>query len=630
MHIYIKKTFALLVFYAFAFALLFAFWSALNQPQKLFEPFTKDVKLQSVSYAPFKYNESPNDLAHGFVIPEARLDADLKLLSEHFKSIRIYSVGGLEQIPFYAKKHGLKVMLGIWIGAEDDKNQKEIQTAIQLAKEYSDVISCVIVGNEVLLRRELSSAKLASYIKQVKVALPQTEVTYADVWEFWLENPELTELVDFVTIHILPYWEDTPVAAKEALMKVETARNDVAHILQNKEILIGETGWPSEGKMRGTSSATPYEQATYLRGFLELAKEHNWDYNLIEAFDQPWKRVSEGAVGGYWGIYDKDSLDKNVLFGEVRDFKNYFTLFTMSGILLLISFLLQFKAQRLSATIIFYSFISSILLTLQFNQFLVIPKETIDMLRIGLLFGASFLLYFQLIRLVLAAKVDEGFTTFLLRVLVFLTLIESIYLVFDGRYRSFESFITAFILLSFFVISRYSYKNIFNDAFVKFAAIALMGLSFGLIYVEGVQNIQAIIYALLSFTFGAFLYAHAKNQKDKFISTQLLFILFVAGAVAFWRNEYFVNAEYVLICENAPQEFNCLLRKLMGMLLYHNILGYASLVFALLFALMRKSFIAYLTLASSTIAILFFNASIGVITLVFTLMLFIDKHSENK
>ncbi|MDD3060211.1 MAG: glycosyl hydrolase, partial [Sulfurimonas sp.] len=286
----IKNNALILCIYTFAFALLFGFWVYLNTPKTLPEPLAQDLKLQSVSYAPFKYDESPDHLTSGLKIPSQRLDEDLELLAKHFESIRIYSVNGLEEIPFYARKHGLKVMLGIWIGAEDARNEKEIQTAIKLAKEYSDVVSCVVVGNEVLLRRELSSTKLASYITSVKQALPNTPVTYADVWEFWLKNPELSSLVDFVTIHILPYWEDTPVSVETSLAHVAQTRGEVAGILQGKDILIGETGWPSEGKMRGASWATPYAQASYLRGFLELARQNNWKYNLIEAFDQPWKR----------------------------------------------------------------------------------------------------------------------------------------------------------------------------------------------------------------------------------------------------------------------------------------------------------------------------------------------------
>ena len=37
---------------------------------------------------------------------------------------------------------------------------------------------------------------------------------------------------------------------------------------------------------------------------LDLAKRENFRVNLIEAYDQPWKRELEGTVGGYWGLLD--------------------------------------------------------------------------------------------------------------------------------------------------------------------------------------------------------------------------------------------------------------------------------------------------------------------------------------
>ena len=101
-----------------------------------------------------------------------------------------------------------------------EKNRQQIETTIALAKQFPDVIQAVVVGNEVLLRGEMSATDLARTIRQVKaqVSMP---VTYADVWEFWLRHREVPEAVDFVTIHILPYWEDFPIPAHDAAAHVE-------------------------------------------------------------------------------------------------------------------------------------------------------------------------------------------------------------------------------------------------------------------------------------------------------------------------------------------------------------------------------------------------------------------------
>src|SRR5262249_16843936 len=161
----------------------------------------------------------------------------------------------------------------------------------------------VIVGNEVLLRGELSAGELAAIIREVKAAVPEP-VTYADVWEFWLRNPDVANAVDFVTIHLLPYWEDFPIPADHAPAHVEAIRRRVAERFPGKEILIGEVGWPSAGRMREGALPSPANQARFLQQVMADARRNNVRVNVIEAFDQPWKRALEGTVGGHWGLFD--------------------------------------------------------------------------------------------------------------------------------------------------------------------------------------------------------------------------------------------------------------------------------------------------------------------------------------
>jgi len=185
------------------------------------------------------------------------------------------------------------------------KNLTQISTAVRLSKEYPATITSLVVGNEVLLRGEMTQSDLAATIRSVKaqVAVP---VTYADVWEFWLRNREVYEVVDFVTIHILPYWEDFPVRAKHAAVHVDAIRRRMAVAFPGKEILIGETGWPSEGRMRDGALPSRTNQARVVSEILDIAKRESFRVNLIEAYDQPWKRQLEGTVGGYWGLFDAE------------------------------------------------------------------------------------------------------------------------------------------------------------------------------------------------------------------------------------------------------------------------------------------------------------------------------------
>ncbi|MCL2716222.1 MAG: beta-(1-6) glucans synthase [Alphaproteobacteria bacterium] len=265
-------------------------------------PIDPDYRLQCVSYAPFRGRESP--LVESTHVDAAQIEQDLRRLHEVTDCIRTYSIeNGLDQVPEIATKVGLKVIQGVWIGSNRDKNRAQIATAVRLTRDFPKTITALVVGNEVLLRGEMTASDLAAIIRQVKAQV-KVRVTYADVWEFWLRNREISDAVDFVTIHILPYWEDIPVRAKLAAAHVNAIRQRMAVAFPGKEILIGETGWPSHGRMREGALPSRTNQARVVSEILSLARAQNFRVNLIEAYDQPWKRRIEGTVGGYWGLFD--------------------------------------------------------------------------------------------------------------------------------------------------------------------------------------------------------------------------------------------------------------------------------------------------------------------------------------
>jgi exo-beta-1,3-glucanase (GH17 family) len=290
---------ALLVISLIAIA---AVWWWLATPITLLRaPIDPNAKLLCVSYAPFRGNQTPLNLATR--VSAEQIEQDLTQLVKVTDCVRTYSIdNGLDQVAGVAAKVGLKVMQGIWLGSDRLKNLNQIATVVGLTKQYSNITS-VVVGNEVLLRGEMTTNDLAAIIRSVKsqVTVP---VTYADVWEFWLRNREIYDAVDFVTIHILPYWEDFPIRARYAAAHVDSIRQRMAVAFPGKEILIGETGWPSEGRMREGALPSRTNQARVVSEILLLAKQENFRVNLIEAYDQPWKRQLEGTVGGYWGLFD--------------------------------------------------------------------------------------------------------------------------------------------------------------------------------------------------------------------------------------------------------------------------------------------------------------------------------------
>jgi exo-beta-1,3-glucanase (GH17 family) len=265
-------------------------------------PIDPNAKLQCVSYAPFRDTQTP--LVPGTHIPAEQIAQDLADLAKVTDCVRTYSIeNGLDQVPGEAAKVGLKVIQGIWLGSDRLKNLAQITTAVNLTKQFPGVITALVVGNEVLLRGEMTTSDLAANIRSVKAQV-SVPVTYADVWEFWLKNREIYDAVDFITIHILPYWEDMPIRAKFAASHVDSIRKRMAVAFPGKEILIGETGWPSAGRMREGALPSRTNQARIVSEILDLAKKEGFRVNLIEAYDQPWKRQLEGTVGGYWGLFD--------------------------------------------------------------------------------------------------------------------------------------------------------------------------------------------------------------------------------------------------------------------------------------------------------------------------------------
>lgn len=293
------------------------FWQQ-NAPVVLPEPqLPADGKLQCVSYSPY-YSKNQTPLIANTRISKEQIDRDLALLAQRFHCVRIYSVAqGLDYVPEAAAKNGLKVLLGAWIGWTKADNERELDLAIAVANRYPDVVKGLVVGNEVLLRGEQTEAAMQDYLNYAKHST-KVPVTYADVWEFWLKHKGLEKSVDFITVHILPYWEDYP-------QSITNANSHTGHVMDKlaenfkKPLLIGETGWPTIGRQRGESVPSQLNQARYLREFVMQAQSKGWHYNLIEAMDQPWKRALEGAVGGYWGIYTSDLQAKFNFNGVVTE-----------------------------------------------------------------------------------------------------------------------------------------------------------------------------------------------------------------------------------------------------------------------------------------------------------------------
>src|SRR6516225_4907922 len=284
-----------------------AFW-------RLVEPRTVaalvEGKLPSVSYNRFA-KRSSMDLG----VSEAQIRTDLAAIAELSKAIRTYaSTGGLERVPEIAAEAGLTVTLGIWIDKNEARNEREIETALDLARRYPNVTR-LVVGNETIFRHEHTAAELAEIIRRVKRDSP-VPVAAADNWRTFLDHPELVNAVDQVFAHIIPYWEGLP--KKSAVAGSLSIYDKLRSTYPGKKIVIGEFGWPSAGHNFERAHPGPLSQAGLLRDFVAEASFRGIDYNIVEAIDQP-EKIFEGNVGPYWGILDASLRPKFSWTGPLVD-----------------------------------------------------------------------------------------------------------------------------------------------------------------------------------------------------------------------------------------------------------------------------------------------------------------------
>src|SRR3954454_14354332 len=268
--------------------------------------------LPSVSYAPFEGTAHP-DVDN---LPNAnKVRADLKTLAPLTRAIRLYSsTGGVEIVPPIAGEVGLKVTVGAWIDKNVDRNEREMLSAIDLARRNGNV-NGIVVGNETIYRGEQKIDDLIKLIQRVKASV-NVPVTTGEIWNIWLEHPELASSVDFIAAHILPYWEG--FSDKQAVDQALIIYQKLRDAFPGKRIVIAEFGWPSAGYNLKKGNPGPFEQAVTLRTFVSRAEAISMEYNIVEAIDQPWK-FFEGGVGPYWGILNASREPKFSWTGPVED-----------------------------------------------------------------------------------------------------------------------------------------------------------------------------------------------------------------------------------------------------------------------------------------------------------------------
>lgn len=258
--------------------------------------------INGVAYSPFRDCQNP----HWGPFPTVeQIQEDLRLVRHMGNAIRTYSSVDVQgEIPAMAHDLGLRVTAGAWLGADKEQNEIEIEALIDLVQQ--DVgIESVIVGNEVLLRGDLTETELIEYIERVKAAV-NVPVTTAETIGHLFDHPQLIAALDYVMVHIYAYWDGVPIEnAAQHTLNMVTLTQEIA---QGKPVVIGETGWPSNGPANGLAVPGIENEQRFWREFLTLAQQNDLDFYAFAAFDELWK--TEGGVGPYWGLFNSQRVNK--------------------------------------------------------------------------------------------------------------------------------------------------------------------------------------------------------------------------------------------------------------------------------------------------------------------------------
>lgn len=254
--------------------------------------------IHGISFSAYLENQSP-----GSIISEEQIEARMKVIKPYVKWVRSFScVDGNELIPKVAHKYGIKTLVGAWLGNDKEKNEKEIESIIKVAKEGNADI--VAVGNEVMLRGDLTEDEIIKHIQKVKQEISNVPVGYVDAYYEFVNHPLICSVCDVILANCYPFWEGYPI--EHSLAYLKNMYQLAVNAAKGKKVIISETGWPNLGSP-DRNAVPSYENALrYFINAFSWAEQENIDMFYFSSFDETWKIEKEGDVGAYWGLWDKD------------------------------------------------------------------------------------------------------------------------------------------------------------------------------------------------------------------------------------------------------------------------------------------------------------------------------------
>ena len=261
-----------------------------------------ESKIHGLSFSPYIEGQGPKT-----IIEEAQIRDRLAVIEPYVRWIRSFScTEGHELIPAIAKEKGLKTMVGVWLDDDREHNEIEFENAIRIANEgHVDILA---VGNEVLLRGDLTEDELLDYLRRAKEAAPGVDVGYVDAYFEFVDHPRITDACDVLLANCYPFWEGCP--AEHALLYMKDMYRRVRSVANGKRVIVSETGWPNIGSAEGAAVPSFENAIKYFVDTCRWAEDEGVEIFYFSSFDESWKVGAEGDVGAYWGLWDKDGNPK--------------------------------------------------------------------------------------------------------------------------------------------------------------------------------------------------------------------------------------------------------------------------------------------------------------------------------
>jgi len=258
--------------------------------------------IHGLCFSPYVDGQGP-----GTEVGETQIRERLAVVKPFTRWVRTFScTEGNELIPAIAAEAGLKSMVGVWLDDDLDNNERELANAAEVARAgHAGILA---VGNEVLLRGDLTEEQLLEYIHRAKEFAPNIPVGYVDAYFEFEDHQKVTDACDVLMANCYPFWEGCP--AEFAILYMKDMYRRAQRVANGKPVIVSETGWPNRGS--ATDGAIPsFENAIkYFVDTYRWAEEDNVDVFFFSAFDEAWKVGAEGDVGAYWGLWDKDGNPK--------------------------------------------------------------------------------------------------------------------------------------------------------------------------------------------------------------------------------------------------------------------------------------------------------------------------------